>query len=84
MDDIYNSKYILITFVNTYNKLEKEAFFKHDEIKVVYIYPKVRNDLREIKIMFRSNDSIAGFVTEKELDRIYNILQREVKYSHWR
>lgn len=77
MDDIYNSKYILITFVNTYNKLEKEAFFKYDEIKVVYIYPKVRNDLREIKIMFRSNDSITGFVTEKELERLYKCLQLE-------
>lgn len=77
MNDIYNSKYILITFVNIHNKLEKEAFFKHDEIKVVYIYPKVRNDLREIKIMFRSNDSITGFVTEKELERLYKCLQLE-------
>ena len=74
----YSTKYIAIEFVNSYKRHEKDVFIRHDNISYVKVYPKHRNNgLREILIELTNKNTIDGFVTEQELERLYECLQLE-------
>lgn len=83
---IYNSKYIIISFINTYGHPDRDIFIRQDYIETIVVYPRAEGkdkNIRQITINLK-NSKVHGYVTSDELDRIYDILQKETHFNSWR